>query len=299
MATVTKPYTFAGGTTILASEVNSNFDTIISAINGGLDGDNLANSSVDTDELVDGAVDNSKVDAAAAIAYSKLATLTANRALVSNGSGIIEASSITSTELSYLSGVTSSIQTQLNTLDSNKQDVVVGVSDTEISYLDGVTSNIQTQINTKVPNTRNVSAGTGLSGGGDLSTDRTLSIADGGVDTDQLADGSVTDAKLAETRTKNGGLVATMYAGEVYDSGLAGTTVLPSGWSFSSSQTGVYRITHNLGRSDYIVVPGGKNYDVSLELSVAATNFFEVHTYDLGTNNFTTGRFNFMLAVPA
>lgn len=40
--------------------------------------------------------------------------LTANRALISNGDGKVAVSAVTSTELSYLDGVTSSIQTQLN-----------------------------------------------------------------------------------------------------------------------------------------------------------------------------------------
>ena len=40
--------------------------------------------------------------------------LTANRALISNSSGKVEVSAVTSTELSYLDGVTSNIQTQLN-----------------------------------------------------------------------------------------------------------------------------------------------------------------------------------------
>ena len=40
--------------------------------------------------------------------------LTANRTLISNGSGKVAVSSVTSTELGYLSGATSSIQTQLN-----------------------------------------------------------------------------------------------------------------------------------------------------------------------------------------
>lgn len=57
---------------------------------------------------------NADVDAAAAIALSKLAALTASRALQSDGSGIISVSAVTSTELGYLSGVTSAIQTQLN-----------------------------------------------------------------------------------------------------------------------------------------------------------------------------------------
>lgn len=60
---------------------------------------------------------NADISASAAIALSKLAALTASRALTSDGSGVISASSVTSTELGYLSGVTSAIQTQLG----NKQ----------------------------------------------------------------------------------------------------------------------------------------------------------------------------------
>jgi hypothetical protein len=48
--------------------------------------------------------------------------LTANRALVSNGSGKVVVSEVTSTELGYLDGVTSKVQTQLD----GKQGVKVG-----------------------------------------------------------------------------------------------------------------------------------------------------------------------------
>lgn len=53
---------------------------------------------------------------------------------------------VSSTELGYLDGVTSAIQTQLN----GKQAVVSGVDDTEIGYLNGVTSAIQTQLDAKI-----------------------------------------------------------------------------------------------------------------------------------------------------
>lgn len=53
---------------------------------------------------------------------------------------------VSATELSYVNGVTSAIQTQLNA----KQAVVSGVDDTEIGYLNGVTSAIQTQIDSKI-----------------------------------------------------------------------------------------------------------------------------------------------------
>jgi hypothetical protein len=54
---------------------------------------------------------------------------------------------VSSVEIGYLNGVTSDIQTQLN----NKQPIVANVSDTEIGYLDGVTSAIQTQLDAKAP----------------------------------------------------------------------------------------------------------------------------------------------------
>ena len=43
-----------------------------------------------------------------------MATLTASRALVSNSDGGLEVSAVTSTEIGYLDGVTSAIQTQLD-----------------------------------------------------------------------------------------------------------------------------------------------------------------------------------------
>ena len=52
---------------------------------------------------------------------------------------------VTATEIGYVDGVTSAIQTQLNA----KQAVVSGVDDTEIGYLNGVTSAIQTQLDAK------------------------------------------------------------------------------------------------------------------------------------------------------
>jgi hypothetical protein len=57
---------------------------------------------------------NANIDTAAAIALSKLAAVTASRALVSDGSGVISASAVTATELGYVSGVTSAIQTQID-----------------------------------------------------------------------------------------------------------------------------------------------------------------------------------------
>jgi hypothetical protein len=84
----------------------------------------------------------------------EVAGLTASSATIGN---------VSNTELQYLDGVTSSIQTQINTKAPSAGPTFTGtvvlpsttsignVSDTEISYLDGVTSAIQTQLNAKAP----------------------------------------------------------------------------------------------------------------------------------------------------
>ena len=103
------------------------------------------------------------------------ADLTASRAVISNSSGKVAVSAVTSTELGYLDGVSSAIQTQINgkqatitgaattiddaNLTANRAVVsnasgkvaVSDVTDTELGYLDGVTSAVQTQINAKAP----------------------------------------------------------------------------------------------------------------------------------------------------
>lgn len=64
-------------------------------------------------------IENADIKAAAAIALNKLAATTASRALVSDGSGFVSAASVTATELGYVAGVTSAIQTQLDANLSN------------------------------------------------------------------------------------------------------------------------------------------------------------------------------------
>ena len=56
---------------------------------------------------------------------------------------------VSATELGYLDGVTSAVQTQID----GKQAANANVSTTELGYLDGVTSAIQTQLDGKVPAT--------------------------------------------------------------------------------------------------------------------------------------------------
>ena len=108
-------------------------------------------------------------------------SLTASRAVISNSSSKIAVSATTDTELGYVSGVTSAIQTQID----SKQATITGgattitssdltasralassasgkvavsaVTSTELGYVSGVTSAIQTQIGTKLTASNNLS----------------------------------------------------------------------------------------------------------------------------------------------
>lgn len=90
----------------------SNVATAVT-ISGDISIDNTGAAAISSGVIVDG-----DINASAAITLSKLAAVTASRALVSDGSGVVSASSVTATELGYVSGVTSSIQTQINNLTS-------------------------------------------------------------------------------------------------------------------------------------------------------------------------------------
>ena len=89
----------------------------------------IADDAVGADQLASDAVVNASVDANAAIAFSKMANLTINRALVSDGSGDVTPATTTSTEIGYVNGVTSAIQTQLNSKVGNATNTWYSSSD--------------------------------------------------------------------------------------------------------------------------------------------------------------------------
>ena len=105
-----------------------------------------------------------------------VSSLSPNTALIANSSKQLTSTSVTATELGYVSGVTSSIQTQINSLTASTGATPTGaisdvyttnltasratvssatgklttseVTATELGYVAGVTSAIQTQLNT-------------------------------------------------------------------------------------------------------------------------------------------------------
>ena len=113
----------ANETTLVASDPDADRTVTLPNATDTLVGkattDTLTNKSIDSDNNTITNIVNADIKSSAAIAFSKMADLTASRALVSDGNGDVSVSAVTSTEIGYLDGVTSAIQTQLDTKATN------------------------------------------------------------------------------------------------------------------------------------------------------------------------------------
>ena len=74
----------------------------------------FTNKSIDSDNNTITNIVNADIKSTALIEFSKMENLTASRALVSDGNGDVSASAVTDTEIGYLSGLASNLQTQIN-----------------------------------------------------------------------------------------------------------------------------------------------------------------------------------------
>lgn len=132
----------------------------------------LTNKSISADSNTLTNIADANVKAAAAIALNKLAAVTASKALVSDGSGFVAASAVTSTELGYVSGVTSAIQTQLNAKQASSASL------TALAALSGTGFVAQTGASTFAERTITGTANQIAVANGDGSGNPTLSLID-------------------------------------------------------------------------------------------------------------------------
>ena len=102
----------AGGTNRKAA-----LSRVATYVQSGISGDITISGG--TAAIGSGVIVNADVNASAALEFSKMENLTASRALVSDGNGDVSVSAVTSTEIGYLDGVSSAIQTQLDTKATN------------------------------------------------------------------------------------------------------------------------------------------------------------------------------------
>ena len=160
---------------------------------------------------------------------------------------IMDGVTATTSEINVLDGYTGSV-TELNYLDTLH---ATGVTSTEFDFLDGVTSNIQTQLDTKVTSSgvTQVTGGTGLNGTVTSTGSLNLNTGIGDVGTYAfLARSGTTTITVGQTYTNsssgaqnnNAGL---MYAGMLMaDSNFSDNTALDAtGSSVTTGLTGVWR----------------------------------------------------------
>ena len=205
-------------------------------------------------------------------------SLTANRAVISNGSQKIAVSDVTDTELGYLDGVTSAVQTQID----SKQATITGgattitssnltaskalqsngsgkievsdVTTTELGYLDGVTSAIQTQLDAKQTSDAQLTDIAGLT-----PTDSNFIVGDGS--------NFVTETG-ATARTSLGlGSIATQAANNVSISGGSVTGLgAPSGTSDAATKNYVDQAIAGLRTRIIAEVATTANVDLAADL---------------------------------
>lgn len=111
----------SGVQTNLTSHTNnkSNPHSVTKAQVGLGNVDNISDANKPISTATQTALNGKQATVTGGASTTTSSNLTASRALVSNGSGKVAVSAVTSTELGYLDGVTSNIQTQINNLKAS------------------------------------------------------------------------------------------------------------------------------------------------------------------------------------
>lgn len=193
------------------------------------------------------------------------ANLTVSRALVSDGSGKVAVSAVTGTELGYLDGVTSNVQTQINTVTTAVNNVagypqVITVLTSGTSY--AIPSGAQAIL------IRAAGAGGGGGTRGPGSNNSNLSGSAGG-------DTTVTNSTLSISVTAKGGRAGNgdgSYNG-AFSTGDSGGDVITGGGAIGGSSSGNFDITGHDGRNGNMVVKyvtGSNVGGQTLSLSIGA-----------------------------
>ena len=207
--------------------------------------------------------------------------LTADRAVISNGSGKVAVSAITSTEVNYLSGVTSAIQTQLTAKQA---------SDAELDAIAALATNgliAKTGAGTAATRTITGSSSVSVANGDGVAANPTLSLPASGVTpgTYTLSQVTVNDRGIV-TAVSNG--IPTEQSIDTYliiTDDFTGGTVSTGSYAFTvtSSGLGAQSVT---GDTTFVNTTGRAIGVARIESGTAVTARSTVHT---GLTSFATG----------
>lgn len=228
-----------------------------------------------------GSVVDADINTSAAIALSKLAALTASRALVSSAGGVVAVSSVTATEIGRLSGVTSSVQTQIDAKgDALTTNPLSQFAATASAQLAGVLSDE-----------------TGSGGGFVRATAPTIA---GGTHTAITSFGlrstgtGAFDLTIDNSENLTAGRTLTIAMGDATRTLTLGGNATLNGGTHSGTNTGDQTsVSGNAGTATALATPrtiGGNSFDGSANITVgSATAGFAVSGGDLalGANNLT------------
>ena len=175
---------------VLVDTGTIDFTFVAGTISAIVKNDSITNSQISTAAAITysklslaNSIVNADVSSSAGISLTKLAALTSGRAVVTNGSGVLDVSAITATEIGYLTGVSSGIQTQID----GKQPL-----DSDLTALAGLTSTgVIARTATGAMSTRTIQGGTGIN-----VTNGSGVIGDPGID---LANTAVTPGVYGST----------------------------------------------------------------------------------------------------
>lgn len=212
--------------------------------------------------------------------------LTANRALVSDGNGKVAVSNVTNTELGYLDGVTSNVQTQLDkkletapviSVNAKTGAVVLVASDVGAVATSDVTQTLGTST-TKVPSEKAVADALSGAGSGDMlkaTYDPTGSVETAGGIPDYVAGQlpTVNDATL--TIQKNGTAVGTFTANASVDKSInitmakgdVGLSNVDNVKQYSASNPPPYPVTSVNGQTGAVTIEAGGGTTIVLSSS--------------------------------
>jgi hypothetical protein len=133
-----KEATISAGTTGQYYRGDKSFQTLDKTAVGLGNVDNTSDANKPVSTATQTALDGKQATITGAATTIDTEDLTASRALVSDGSGKVAVSDVTTTELGYLDGVTSAVQTQINskisTYDGTTYDVTALAAVTQAEY---------------------------------------------------------------------------------------------------------------------------------------------------------------------